>query len=87
MSVLIRRPRTVAKIRRLVKRTGETITDAVERAIDQRLAELGPANQKKGSVDRKKLAQLLAYFDSLPRRNEDLTDDEIIGYDENGLPK
>jgi antitoxin VapB len=29
---------------------------------------------------------VLAYFDSLPRINEHLTDDELIGYDENGLP-
>jgi hypothetical protein len=29
---------------------------------------------------------LLAYFDSLPAINEHLTDDEIVGYDENGLP-
>ena len=30
--------------------------------------------------------EFLAYFDSLPTINEHLTDDEIIGYDENGLP-
>ena len=54
--------------------------------MDERLAQLGPSRAKKGRVDRKKLAELLAYFDSLPRINEDLTDDEILGYDENGLP-
>lgn len=52
----------------------------------ERLARLEPTTQRKGRVDRKKLAEVLAYFDSLPvvdRR----TPDEIIGYDENGLPK
>jgi antitoxin VapB len=88
MDVLIRRPQTVAKIRKLAKRTGETLTDAVERAVEQRLTALGPARcRKKGSVDRKKLAGLLAYFDTLPRRNDHLTDDEIIGYNEHGLPE
>ena len=85
--MLIRRPKAVAKIRRLAKWTGETLTDAVERAVDDRLVKLGSSRRKKGRVDRKKLAELLAYFDSLPRINEHLTDDEIIGYDEHGLPK
>jgi antitoxin VapB len=89
LDVLIRRPTAVAKIRKLAKRTGETLTDAVERAVDERLAQVGPRRQRKrkGHVDRKKLADLLAYFDSLPRTNEDLTDEEVIGYDEHGLPK
>jgi antitoxin VapB len=88
VGVLIKRPGTVAKIRKLAKRTGETLTDAVERSVDERLAKLAPAASKKGGhVDRKKLAELLAYFDSLPWTNEQLTDEEIIGYDEHGLPK
>ncbi|MGA7485323.1 MAG: type II toxin-antitoxin system VapB family antitoxin [Xanthobacteraceae bacterium] len=89
MDVLIKRPTAVAKIRKLAKRTGETLTDAVERAVEARLAQVGPRRQKKrkGYVDLKKLAELLAYFDSLPRINEDLTDEEIIGYDGRGLPK
>lgn len=88
MGVLIKRPTAVAKIRKLAKRTGETLTDAVERAVEERLAQVGPRPRKKGKgyVDRKKLAELLAYFDSLPRMNEELTDDDIIGYDEHGLP-
>jgi antitoxin VapB len=87
LSVLIKRPTAVAKIRKLAKRTGETLTDAVERAVEERLAVVGPARRKKDRVDRKKLAELLAYFDSLPRINEDLTDEEIIGYDEHGVPR
>ncbi len=86
MDVLIKRPKAVAKIRKLAKRTGETLTDAVERAVDERLAKLGPSRAKKGRVDRKKLAELLAQINSFPRINEDLTDEEILGYDENGLP-
>jgi antitoxin VapB len=86
MGVLIKNPKAEAKIRKLAARTGETITDAVERAVDERIARLGPA-PKKGRINRKKLAEVLAYFDSLPKMNEHLTDDEIIGYDENGLPR
>jgi antitoxin VapB len=87
MSILVKNAGTEKKIRRLAKRTGETITAAIDRAVDERLAKLEPEPRKKGRVDRKKLAELLAYFDSLPKTNEHLTDEEIIGYDEHGLPK
>ena len=56
MGVIIKNPTTEKKIRRLAKRTGETLTQAVERAVDERLAR----------SDRAKLAELHAYFDSLP---------------------
>jgi antitoxin VapB len=86
MGVIIKNAATEAKIRKLAKRTGETLTQAVERAVDERLARIAP-ERRKGRVDRAKLAEVLAYFRSLPKQNEDLTDDEIIGYDENGLPR
>lgn len=85
MGVFIKKPEAEAKIRELAARTGESLTEAIERSVEERLARLPP--RKKGRVDRKKLAELLAYFNSLPKTNEDLTDDEIVGYDENGLPK
>jgi hypothetical protein len=74
-----------AKIRKLAKRTDETLTAAVERAVDERLTRLGPATSK-GHVNRKKLAKRLAYFSSLPKINEQMTDDESVRYDESGLP-
>ena len=86
MGVIIKNPAAEKKIRRLAKRTGETLTAAVERAVDERLARL-PPRTKKGRIDRKKLADVLAYFDALPRANEQLSDEEIIGYDEHGVPK
>jgi antitoxin VapB len=86
MGVFIKNPATEAKIRELAARTGETLTEAVDHSVDERLGRLGPTKGK-GRVDRKRLAELLAYFDSLPNINESLTDDEIIGYDKNGLPK
>ena len=85
MGVFIKKPDAEAKIRELAERTGESITDAVEHAVEERLQRLGP-RKKKGRIDRKKLAELLAYFDSLPV-DDPRSADEIIGYDENGLPK
>jgi antitoxin VapB len=86
MGIIVKNPDTEKKIRKLAKRTGESLTAAIDRAVDDRLANLGPQRRKKGRVNRRKLAEILAYFDSLPKTNEHLTDDEIIGYDEHGLP-
>ena len=85
MGVIIKNPTTEKKIRRLAKRTGETLTQAVERAVDERLARL-PARRKKGRIDRTKLAELLAYFDSLPV-DDPRSPDEIIGYNDHGVPE
>jgi antitoxin VapB len=87
MGILVKNAQTERKIRRLARRTGESLTVAIDRAVDDRLAKLGPRRPKQGRVDRKRLAELVARFDSLPKINEHLTDDEIVGYDEYGLPK
>jgi antitoxin VapB len=84
MGVFIKKPEAEAKIRELAARTGETLTDAIERAVDERLARI-PV--RRGRVDRKKLAAILSEVNSLPHINEHLTDDEIIGYDEHGVPE
>ncbi len=86
MGVLISKTAVEAKIRKLAKRTGETLTDAVERAVDDRLSRLGPPRRKKGRIDRKKLAKILKYFDSLPV-DDPRPHEEIIGYDEHGVPE
>jgi len=86
MSILVKNVESEKKIRKLAKRTGETMTAAIDRAVDDRLAKLGPERRKKGRIDRKKLAELLAYFDSLPV-DDPRSPEEIIGYDEFGVPK
>jgi antitoxin VapB len=87
VGIIVKNAKTEAKIRKLAKRTGESLTTAIDRAVDDRLARLGPPPPRKRRIDRKKLAKVLAYFNSLPKANEQLTDDEIIGYDEHGLQK
>jgi antitoxin VapB len=87
MGILIEEPDAEAKIQELAARTGETVIQAVERAVDERLARLPRQPRTSGRVDRKKLIDLHAYFDSLPKINENKSDEEIIGYDEDGVPK
>jgi antitoxin VapB len=86
MAILIKDQEADELIRTLATRTGESITDAVKTAVRQRLQSM-PRSEEEIAARKRKLAEVLAYFDSLPRINEDLTDDEIIGYDEHGLPR
>ena len=83
MTVLMNDPKVDRVVRELALRTGETVADAMRIAAEERLARL-PTNS--GRLDREKLERTLAKIRSYPRINDHLTDDEIIGYDENGLP-
>lgn len=83
MAILIKDPETDRIVRELAARTGRTITDAVKTAAERELAELPP---RTGRIDRAKIEKLLAEIDAMPKINNDLSDDEIIGYDENGVP-
>ena len=84
MSILIKDPEADRIVRELAARAGETLTDAVKIAAQERLARL-PKPAGKGSIDRGRLDQILSEFRA--RRIDDpRSDDEIIGYDEHGLP-
>jgi hypothetical protein len=60
MGILIRNSATEAKVRKFAKRTRRTLTAAIDFAIDAQLANLAPPRRKKGRIDRKKLADILA---------------------------
>ena len=86
MGILIRNSETEAKVRKLAKRTGRSLTAAIDHAVDQELAKLARPRPKKGYVDREKLAEVLKYFDSLPV-DDPRSHEEIVGYDDHGVPK
>ena len=83
MALSIKDRETELLARRLAERTGETITVATKRALEERL-------RRTGSDARK--AALLEDMEAMQRRLSALpvldsrTPDEIIGYDENGVP-
>ncbi|HEX2137021.1 MAG TPA: type II toxin-antitoxin system VapB family antitoxin [Microvirga sp.] len=81
MAVLIKDPETDLLVRKLAARTGETITEAVRKAAELRLSTLPPQRKR---IDRDKLAEAQAYFSSLRPTNERLSDDEIVGYNDDG---
>jgi len=69
--------------RRLAKLTGETMTKAVKRAVGEKLARVEKANNHPALADA--LDRIALHCASLPRRDA-RSADEIIGYDESGLP-
>jgi antitoxin VapB len=80
--LMIKNARADRVVRELASRTGETIADAVTIAAEERLARLPKTT---GRIDRDELERVLARIRSYPITDY-RTADEILGYDENGLP-
>jgi antitoxin VapB len=83
MALSIKDPETERLARMLAERTGETITTATRRALEERLRRTGSSARK---------AALLEDLEAIQRRWNALpvldnrTPDAIVGYDENGIP-
>lgn len=86
MSVLIKDAETDQLIRDVAALTGETMTQAVRTAMQERLARL-PRARHAGRLNMAEIEAFLAEIDAMPKINSDLSDDEILGYDENGVPR
>ena len=87
MALYIKNPDVEKSARRLARLTGETLTEATERAIEERLERLRPT-QRAGhgatqlEKDLLRIARQCAALPDLDTR----TADEILGYDAEGLP-
>jgi antitoxin VapB len=84
MALSIKLPEADRLARRLAATTGETITVAVLQAIREKLQR----EERKRESKRQLIADLMAiahHCASLPVL-DDRTEDEIMGWDENGLP-
>jgi antitoxin VapB len=83
MALSIKDPETERLARALAERTGESITVATRRALEERLRRVGSEARK---------AALLEDLEAIQRRWNALpvldsrTPDEIVGYDEHGIP-
>ncbi len=84
MALSLKDPETDSLARQVAALTGETLTEAVRRSLAERLRS---ERIKRGHrvIDRAAVDALLARFDALPVL-DDRSADDIIGYDENGLP-
>jgi antitoxin VapB len=82
MALEITDPGIEEKIRHLAETTGETIPEAVAAAVEERLARINPVvRTSKTTVG--EIQALVRSFHLQPI-NEDLTEDEILGYGPDG---
>ena len=83
MSINIKDSKTDVLAREVAKRTGETITNAIRTALQERLQRL--MGRYTAPTKREKLYEILARVDALPRLDT-RSEDEILGYEESGIP-
>jgi antitoxin VapB len=84
MALNIKDPQTDALARELAQTTGETITEAVTVAVRERLERLQAGRRPRRLAD--ELDEIALRCAALPVLDE-RSEDEILGYDLNGLPR
>jgi antitoxin VapB len=70
--------------REVAAKTGESLTGAIQRALEERLERL--KQQRRSQIVLSQLEDILRRVDRLPILDS-RTPDEILGYDEQGLPR
>lgn len=83
MAINIKDPQTDNLAREVARRAGETITVAIRKALQERLQRL--VGRSAAPTKRDRLCEILNRVDALPRLDR-RTEDEILGYDESGIP-
>jgi antitoxin VapB len=84
MALNIRNPEAERLAAELARQTGETKTEAVTKALRDRLARVRRERTKRRLAD--ELEEIAEHCANLPVRDHRRAE-EILGYDENGLPR
>lgn len=84
MALSLKDPEADRLAREVADRTGETLTTAIVVALRERLARLrGKPRRRPLSEELREIGERCAALPTL----DDRSADEILGYDENGLPR
>jgi antitoxin VapB len=84
MPLSIKNPAAERLARQVADETGESITQAIQRSLEERWARL--KTQRRSRVLTGQLEDLLRRVDALPTLDS-RPSDEILGYDEHGMPR
>jgi antitoxin VapB len=84
MALSIKNDLTERLARQLARVTGESMTEAIQKALEERLDRL--KHQGRSQILANQLEEILRRVDQLPVQDS-RTVDEILGYDEHGLPR
>ena len=83
MTLSIKNPEADRLARELADATGESLTEAVMRALRERLERI--TGRRRAAVLAEEIARMQERIAGLPRL-DGRSDDEILGYDGRGLP-
>jgi len=83
MALSIKDARTDRLARKVARLAGESITEAISRALEERLKKLEGRRRRRSLAE--ELDEIALHCASLPVLDA-RSPDEIIGYDEEGLP-
>jgi antitoxin VapB len=83
MAISIKSIETEHLAREIAAKTGESLTGAIQKALEERLERLN--NNRRSQALAAQIDDILQRVDAMPDLDA-RTPDEIIGYDENGLP-
>jgi antitoxin VapB len=84
MAINIKSVQAERLAREVAAKTGESLTGAIQRALEERLERL--KQQRRSQIVLSQLEDILRRVDRLPILDS-RTPDEILGYDERGLPR
>ena len=84
MAISIKSIETERLAREVAAKTGESLTAAIQRSLEERLERL--KHQRRSQILASQLEEILRRVDQLPTLDS-RTPDEILGYDEHGLPR
>jgi antitoxin VapB len=84
MPLSIKNPAAERLVREVAQQTGESLTEAIQKSLEERLQRLKVS--RKIPIVQTQLEDLLRRVDELPTIDT-RSADEILGYDENGLPR
>jgi antitoxin VapB len=79
-------PKAVALARELAERTGESVSDAVVHALEERLLRNATPEKAELAARTEKVLQIIEEMRKLPILDP-RSPDELVGYDKDGLPR
>jgi antitoxin VapB len=84
MAISIKSMETERLAREVAAKTGESLTGAIQKALEERLERL--KHERRSQILASQIEDILRRVDQLPILDS-RTADEIVGYDEHGLPR
>jgi len=84
MALSIKSSETERLAREIAAKTGESLTGAIQTALQERLERLNRQQRNRNLA--RQLQEILRRVDQLPVLDS-RSPEEIVGYDENGLPR